>query len=307
MLSNLKKHNTSEYNHNIEERNDILRNRLIEDYEYFTHEIKIHDEIIKKIFIVDIRTMPDELIAEMIDDFTEFQRVVLSDDFYRRGELEEKNLFTYSYYMDLVFLYNPNRKYKIKKFDILYDPDFALKHFMTEDELQAFLKRNYPTKNLNKETLVELKDKVIKLNHFNYIHGNNGSGKTILLKEISEQIKVPMFSMDNVGLNLENYISDKDNFRKYLKQLTGQYEIFGYSDYGKYINRLAQILEFSREHNNMVLLDDLRWGALDSKNKLNVIDTLFDYSLNNEGIVITGCNQRANIKRRVYKSNIIEL
>jgi len=307
MLSTLKKHNTGEYNHNIEERDYILRNRLIEDYEYFTHEIKINNEIIKKIFIVDIRTMPDNLISEMVDDFTEFQRVMLSDDFYRRGELEEKNLFTYSCYMDLVFLYNPNRKYKIKKFDILYDPDFSLKHFMTEDELQVFLKRNYPTKNLNKKTLVKLKDKVIKLNHFNYIHGNNGSGKTMLLKEISEQIKVPVFSMDNIGLNLENYISDKNHVKKYLKKLTGQYEIFSYSDYGKYINRLAQILEFSREHNNMVLLDDLRWGALDSRNKLNVIDTLFDYSLNNEGIVITGCNQRANIKRRVYKSNIIEL
>ena len=308
MLSNLKKYNTEEYNRNIEEKDYILRNSLVEDYEYFTKEIKIGDEIIKKIFVVDIRTMSDELIKSLFDDFTEFQRVVLSDDFYMRGELEEKNLFTYSYYMDLVFLYDPNRKYYINKYYITrFDMQFALKHFMTEDELKLFLNRCYPTKNLNKEILVELKDKVVKLNHFNYIHGSNGSGKSVLLKEISGNLKVPTFSMDNTDLNLENYIINKDYVKKYLRQLTGLYDVSNYSDYEKYVHRMAQILEFSREHNNIVLLDDLRWDALDSRNKIDLIDTLFDYSLNNERVVITGCNQRANIKRMVYKSNIIDL
>lgn len=308
MLSNLKKYNTEEYNRNIDERDYVLRNRLVEDYEYFTKEIKIGDEIIKKIFIVDIRTMPNELINSLFDDFTEFQRVVMSDDFYMRSELEEKNLFTYSYYMDLVFLYDPNRKYYINKYYITrYDMKFALKHFMTENELKEFLNRTYPTKNLDRETLIELKDKVVKLNHFNYIHGSNGSGKTMLLKDISNTLKVPMFSMDNIDLNLENYIINKDYVKKYLRQLTGLYEVNNYSNYEKYVYRMAQILEFSREHNNMVLLDDLRWDSLDSRNRLNLIDTLFDYSLNNEGVVITGCNQKGNIKRRVYKSNIIQL
>lgn len=307
MLSNLKKYNTEEYNRNIDERDYVLRNRLVEDYEYFTKEIKIGDEIIKKIFIVDIRTMSDELINSLFDDFTEFQRIVLSDDFFKRGVLEEKNLFTYSYYMDLVFLYDPNRKYNINKYKIMYNVDFAMKHFMTEAELKIFLKRNYPTKNLDRETLIELKDKIVKLNHFNYIHGNNGSGKTMLLKEISDTLKVPMFSMDNIDLNLENYIINKDYVKKYLRQLTGLYEVNNYSNYEKYVHRMAQILEFSREHNNMVLLDDLRWDSLDSRNRLNLIDTLFDYSLNNEGVVITGCNQKENIKRRVYKANIINL
>lgn len=307
MLSNLKKYNTEEYNRNIDERDYVLRNRLVEDYEYFTKEIKIGDEIIKKVFIVDIRTMSDELINSLFDDFTEFQRVVLSNDFYMRGELEEKKLFPYSYYMDLVFLYDPNRKHNINKFRIMYDIDFALKHFMTEDELKIFLNRNYPTKNLNKQMLLELRDRKVKLNHFNYIHGINGSGKTMLLKDISNTLKVPMFSMDNIDLNLENYIINKDYVKKYLRQLTGLYEVNNYSNYEKYVYRMAQILEFSREHNNMVLLDDLRWDSLDSRNRLNLIDALFDYSLNNEGVVITGCNQKANIKRKVYKSNIIEL
>ena len=305
MLSTLKKHNTRDYD--CDNNDSVLTNRLVEDYEYFSKEIKINDEIIKKIFVVDIRTMKSELIDSLFSDFEEFQRIILGKDFFNRSVLEEKNLFTYSYYMDLVFLYDKNRKYNIEKYKILYDIDFAMKHFMTEDELIVFLNRKYPTKNLNKEILVELKDKVIKLNHFNYINGNNGSGKTVLLKSISNEIKVPMFSMDNIDLNLENYIASKEYIKKYLKQLTGSSEINQYSDYEKYVYRMAQILEFSREHNNMVLLDDLRWDALDSRNRLNLIDTLFDYSLNNEGVVITGCNQSGNVKRRVYKSNIIKL
>lgn len=304
MLSNLEKWNTEDFRR--KELFPALESKLEKSYDYFVKEIRIDDDLIKKIFIVDIRDMSDKKIDYIFNNFYEFQRVILSDDYFRYSDLENKT-FTYSSNLYLIFLYDRSRKYNINKHSVSYDMNFALKKFMNEEELNELLNKDYFRLDLDKEKLVQLKDRVLKLKSFNYINGNNGTGKTMLLRDISNSIKVPMFSMNDIDLDLDNYIFDKEYVRKYLYQLIGSYEIDKYSNYQKYLYRLAQILEFSREHNNMLLLDDLRWNSLDSRNTLNVIDTLFDYSLNNEGIVITGCNQSKNIRRRVYKSNIIEL
>ena len=71
MLSTLKKHNTRDYD--CDNNDSVLTNRLVEDYEYFSKEIKINDEIIKKIFVVDITTMKTELIDSLFSDFEEFK------------------------------------------------------------------------------------------------------------------------------------------------------------------------------------------------------------------------------------------
>lgn len=286
---------------------DGLETYCEKHYEYFIKDIKVNEEVIKKIFVIDIRNMSDKNIHYLINNFEEFQEVVLANDFFSISSPKNKDKFNYRYNMDLILLYDKIRKYNIDRTPVLYNMEYAFKKFMTIEELKNYLNRDYKGINFDKEKLIELKNGILKLKRYNYINGLNGSGKTILLNEIANSLNVPAFSMNDISLDLTNNIQNKENIKKYLYQLTGSYDVKKYSDYEKYIHRLAQVLEFSSEQNNMLLLDDLRWGSLDQRNKINLIDTLFDYSVNNEGVVITGCSEINNIKRRIYKANIINL
>lgn len=229
------------------------------------------------------------------------------DDFLKFDELEEKNLFPYSYNMELVFLYDYNRNYNFDKFQVLKNMDYALKYFMTEEQLNEHLNKDYSNLNIEKETLVNIKEGLLKLKRFNYINGINGSGKTLLLNDISKSINIPIFSMNNDKLSIENHNINQDDIKKYFQLLTNLTEVNLYSDYLKYMYKLSKILAFSKENNQMVLLDDLKWNALDSRNQLNLIDTLFDYSIQNNNVIITGYDKSSLIKKRVYRPNIIEL
>lgn len=267
-------------------------------YKYYQKEIKVNDEITKKIYICDIRNMSDAQLKVLFDNFWQFKKNLLADDFF-------KHLF-YSNNMDLIFLYDKNRKYNINRNQILYDMDYSFKYFMDEEELNYYLS-NYKDRNIdNAKRIINLSEQKIKLDSLNYINGNNGSGKTKLLNEISSVLSIPMFNMTSKKELIGN-IEDEESFQKYLSQLTGYSEIDEYSRYYNYAYKLAKILEYSKKHNNIVLLDDLGWNSLDDRNKLNVLETLSLYSLDNEGIVLTGCNESNLIRKRVYKTNIIEL
>ena len=267
-------------------------------YKYYQKEIKVNDEITKKIYICDIRNMSDAQLKVLFDNFWQFKKNLLADDFF-------KHLF-YSNNMDLIFLYDKNRKYNINRNQILYDMDYSFKYFMDEEELNYYLS-NYKDRNIdNAKRIINLSEQKIKLDSLNYINGNNGSGKTKILNEISSVLSVPVFNMTSKKDLIEN-IEDKDAFQKYLYQLTGYCEIDEYSRYYNYAYKLAKILEYSKNHQNIVLLDDLGWNSLDDRNKLNVLETLSLYSLDNEGVVLTGCNESNLIRKRVYKANVIEL
>lgn len=281
--------------------------KVIDNYDYFIKEIKINDEIIGKIFIIDIRTMSDEEIENIFNNFNKFQSMILENDFFNRFKSSQNDQFTYSFNLKLIFLYDENRKYNINKHNILYDMNYGLKDFMTKSELQMLLNKEYLSEKIDKEILIELKNRILKLESFNYIHGKNGVGKTRLLNDISSSINIPIFSMNDINLNLEDYISDKDNIQNYMYQLARIHKKDEYNDFQKYIYRLAQILQFSKEKNNIILLDDLRWRSLSDRIRINIIDTLFEYSCDNEPVVITGCNQKDIIKRKIYKANIIDL
>lgn len=274
--------------------------------EYYVKDIKVGTDIIKKYFIIDTRNLQKEKIQYVFENFREIQEKILSDYFYEHYKLEKNNsLSTYPFNLELIYLVDEKQKYDIYKYGFLYNMEYALKSIMNESELLNLLNKEYSFKNLDKEILLTLKDRVIKLNHFNYIQGDNGSGKTMMLKEISKILDVRMFSLEDRSLNLENKIEDVESLNSIIYSLTGSYELDEYSDYSKYISRLSQILEFSKENNNVVLLDDLRWLSLDSRNRVKLKNALADYSYEYCPIVITGYKQAEEIKRKVYKPNII--
>lgn len=267
-------------------------------YKYYQKEIKVNDEITKKIYICDIRNMSDAQLKVLFDNFWQFKQILLADDFF-------KHLF-YSSNMDLIFLYDKNRKYNINRNQILYDMDYSFKYFMDEEELNYYLSNYKDRSEDSDKKIIDLSEQKIKLDSLNYINGNNGTGKTKLLNEISSVLSVPVFNMTSKK-DLNENIEDKDAFQKYLYQLTGYYEIDEYSRYYNYAYKLAKILEYSKNHSNIVLLDDLGWNSLDERNKLNLLETLSLYSLDNQGVVLTGCNESNLVRRRVFKVNVIEL
>jgi len=176
---------------------------------------------------------------------------------------------------------------------------------MNEEEFNKYLTKQNTYNNLNKEVLLDLKGKLLKLNHFNYIVGDNGSGKTRLLNEISDYLKQPIYSLDNFNLDLLDKIKNKEHINKFFSSLTGDTSLYG--SFNNYAYRLSQILEYSLENNNIVLLDDLRWNGLDNLNLVKVVNLLKDYSYENTPVVLTSCDKSKWMKRKVYNANIINL
>lgn len=264
-------------------------------------------DTIKKIFVVDITKMSDENIKFLFDNFQDFQLKLLADDYFKGEELIKAGAFPYSYSMDLIFSYDQNRDYNINKSEIESDMNFAFKHFLTKDETVTYLAKEHLGQNFNRKKLIKVSGSPLVISSFNYINGNNASGKTRLITDISKSLKAPVYSMDDISLNLESRIKNKENVKRYLYYFTGSSEFDEYSDYQKYMYRLSQILEFSAQQKKPVLLDDLRWNALDNRSQIKLVDGLFQYSNNKESVVLTGCDRTQLIKRRVYKPNIIEL
>ena len=271
---------------------------------YCIREFKIKDFVFKKSFIIDMRNMSDYIVSLIFNNFEHFQQVFCSKYFFS-DFLEE--FFNYKYNMELIFVYDENRNYDINTYSVIYDLNYMLKKFMTGDEIIDYLTKSYNGAFDNLE--LKLKNRNLELKNLNYVYGLNGSGKTPLLMKLSSILSVPIFNMDDNSLNLLAFINDKESVRKYLYMLTGSYNVNEYSSYERYVHMMSQILEFSRENNNILLLDNLRWGSLDNLSKLRLVDTLFEYSLSGNNVIFTGCddNVKGLVKIRTYNSNIIDL
>lgn len=280
-------------------------NILKESIEYFEKNIQYGKDILKKIFIIDTRKLSERKIKYIFDNFEEVQKVILSKYFFDYIIFEKtNNKSVYPFNIELIFLINDKEELNINKHDYLYNMNYALKSFMTEKELVKYIE-SMSFVNVNKEQLLELKQGITKISHFNYIYGNNATGKSKMLEEISSKLNVPLFSMNEKNYALKEYINDTNSLNEIIFNLTGSNNIDSYSSYGKYIDQLSQIIEYCKEHNNPILLDDLRWKSLDSRNYIKLLNTLADYSYKNNPVIITGSDQSQIIKRKVYNPKII--
>lgn len=266
---------------------------------------KINNELFRKYFIFDIRKLSDDKLNQIFNNFDEFNYQLLEDIFFKT--LDEEH-FDYRKNMMVLFVYSEDRKYNIDKYSTMSNMKFALKKFVTESELQDIISKSSSVTNPT-TIYTSINGNEIKQN-FNLISGLNGSGKTVLLNEISNHFNTPVFNMDDYYLNLTKSIKDLAQVKKYLKRLNELSRYGENSNIMNYFYRLSQILAFSKEQNNIVLLDNLCWGVLDDRNKINVLDTLFDYSCDNDSSVIaTSCQDdiKSLIKHRTYNANIIEV
>lgn len=281
---------------NLEQKQFIFKMNTIPYYELYK---SINNEIFRKYFIIDIRKISDDILSIIFNYFDKFNRQLLEDEFFTSNS---KNMM-------VLFLYSKDRNYDINMQRIMYDMEFALKKFVTEEGLYDIISKSSIELNCVNKTYFS-SDNISFSQGFNLLYGLNSSGKTTLINGLSDYSNMPVFNMGSYGLNLTSEIEDVSLIEKYLTKLN-EFDRYGKNtNIMNYFNRLSQILAFCEEKKSMVLLDDLCWGMLDDRNKINIIDTLFDYLCSNgSSVVVTSCQSdiKGLVKSRVYKPNIIEV
>lgn len=263
--------------------------KIIQDKKYDVYGQEINHQEFKKYFVVDLRKMSKESLDGLFEHFLDFQRELLATEFFKE---DKKVLFLY-------FLCDDVLKKDERTFEIRENTAYALKKFIEEEELQILLKHITGQVSVNKETKIELQTQEIILKNFNLLYGGNGSGKTLLLKEIAKELEAPIYSMHNKNLNLS---PSMDEYAIYLQLILRN------SSLSLYCKQLLKIIQYARIHNIPILMDDLGWNGLDSLNKVRVLDALAEAS--NEILTVVTASQssiESLVRKRVYEPNIIKL
>lgn len=240
--------------------------------------VKINENDFCKYIIIDIRNWNQDVIFEIFNDFADFQHSLLFDEFYSNSnKMYPVNLMLY-------FLIDENRDYEIDEEAIKNNFAYAFKDFINHEQfLQITRKSNlYVTQ---RQTIYVYNSEQIEINNFNLIFGSNGRGKTNLLKFIAKEGNLPLFCL-----------SRDLNSKRILTSATER------------LNNLTQIMDYCRDQNSPLLLDDMWWNAFDERNKVKIINQLYDYSHDNN-VIFTSAQQsvKSLVKRRSHKPNIIDL
>lgn len=278
-------------------------------FSYYELEKKINNEVFRKYLVIDIRKMSDDEVNSIFSDFSSFNCQLL-ENYYFSSEIKKEN-FDYRKNIMVLFVYSPDRKYPIDKHEALYNMEYAFKKFVTEEELADIISKS--SIEIDYSKIISFSNNGFSLlPGFNLIYGSNGSGKSRLLFDFYNNLKnVPMYNMDNWHLNLagNGRIKDYSLVEMYLNRLNEFNRDIEKTAIGNYLYRLSQILSYSKEQNNVVLLDNLCWGSLDDRNTINVLDTLFEYSCDNTPVVVTSCqnNIKKLVRNRIYNPNIIDV
>lgn len=240
--------------------------------------IKINENDFRKYFIIDIRNWNSDVIFEVFNNFANFQYNLLVDEFFSNSNK------TYPVNLMLYFLIDENRDYDIDEETIKNNFRYAFKDFINYEQfLQITRKPNLYVP--QRQAIYMYNGERIEINNFNLIFGPNNRGKTNLLKFIAEESDLPLF---NLYLDL--------NSSKILTSATER------------LNNLKQIMDYCYNQNSPLLLDDMGWNAFDERNKVKIINQLYDYSHDNN-VIFTSAQQaiKSLVKKRSHKPNIIDL
>ena len=242
---------------------------------YFELIKTIQKETFQKIFIIDIRKMAKEQVQHIFSNFDSFNDKLLENEY------EQSNINN----MLTLFLYNPDQIYETSKNNILNNMKYAIKRFVTEEQLITIMINS---------SLEQVKSSFCLLY----------KQQSKLLSKMAHQEQLPIYKLDT---KLE--IPPSKYTQLFFQKLNeiNRYRIE--SDIGTYFYQLSQILSFHKEQNKMVLLDNIGFEFLDERNKINIIDTLFDYTIEDKiPIVIASSDENTKelVKKRTYHPLIIE-
>lgn len=258
-------------------------------------EEKINGEIFRKNMVVDLRFLDQSKVLEILNNYKLVQmEIANSFNWYNSVEKNDR----------LFYLYDENIKDIILEYQssITKDTSIYPKEFIDESKFEKQGDKNIVINNGNNIMVGNIN---INTSGFNLIYGPNGSGKTVLLRHISDFFDVPVFnyySKDMIKLDNDKVFMD------YYKKLTGKNDITNYTGIDDVYYGICNGLTYGVLTDNIVIFDDLGWGLMDDDNQKRIIDVLNEYSYNN-GIVMTNCQEDVKklVKNRVYNPNIIDL
>lgn len=263
---------------------------------YYEFNEVINDTVFRKNFIVDLTKFDSGELEKFFRYFNNFNSEMGGTYNYNPDNKYRWNNNLIMVYDDRIRDFINSYIYKItSNFDYFY------KKFITVEEFNKIKDTNIEFK----REKFYIKDKNFYKNGLNLIYGSNGSGKTLLLKEIAKELNLKIFNLDS---KVKSDIEKSDVFKYYYKLLTNHCynNCLTSIDYKYYM--LSTGLAYGDVNNCMVLLDDMCWGGIDSQNVINIVDNLNNYSYSN-GVIITACQRHIKqlVKRRVYEPNIIDL
>lgn len=272
------------------------------------------DKKTHKYYFIDLTNFEIKKMVEekFFANFNESQTLSFSEEYFNSPEELNNNIH-------LIFIIDDmlSKEYTEKENNF----EYVRKRFIKSTDLLMFLNTLNYADFSNYISEFYFQDKLYILKRFNYIHGNNGSGKTQIMKVISEQFELPLYSPNVYNKktfeDLKKMISkiDINRLKFYYKSLwsfSSSKELDTElscikSDVELSIIYIASILtEQEREKNSILLIDDIYWNKFDDLRTLNIIDTLDTFS---NPAVITGFNDctKGLVKRKVFDANIIEL
>ena len=261
-----------------------------------TYEVeeKINGEIFRKNIVVDLRYLDKNKILEILNNYKLVQ-MEIANNFNWHNSVEKNDR--------LFYLYDENIKDIILEYQstIIKDTSIYSKKFIDESKFEQLRDKNIVINNGNNIMVGNVN---INTSGFNLIYGPNGSGKTVLLRHISDYFDVPVFnyySKDMIKLDNDKVFMD------YYKMLTGKSEITNYTGIDDVYYGICNGLTYGILTDNIVIFDDLGWGLMDDDNQKRIIDVLNNYSYNN-GIIMTNCQEDVKklVKSRVYNPHLID-
>ncbi len=258
-------------------------NEISIPYEIYTY--CINDNLFRTTFVFYTSNIPTS--------YHKYLKIIINgfsiNTFYS-SKYSNNNTFDSKYNNEIVIVYDDNFDLK-NNIDLEDDFNYIKKRFIKNSNNLKFSDKSIIVSDdfLNMNFNDEETNQNLLIKRFNLISGLNGTGKTMYLKILSSLFESNLY---DIMRNIYNNNKKIGSSEKVL------YEI----------DKLL-FSEINNYDNFLLLIDNIPWHLLDNKNKINVIDKLFEFSMDEKPIYITSVDNdiKTLTKRRIYNPNFIDL
>lgn len=266
-----------------------LKNGPLEINTYWYTQ-KIEGNPFKKFYIVDLRRLNEEEILSVFKEFSTIQDELVRNDFFNKKVAHRLYLY---------FLCDDKSKYNNIAQEAVRDIRFAFKLLVDKNDLDLILANNVDIDCVNPEENLSINGKNIKVGNFNLLFGVNGSGKTVLLKEIGEYYNVTPHNMMRIGDTSKVTLEDTKYLHAFVSESDYMYNYFLY---------LMSIIRMAKNTDTPILIDDLGWNGLNDINQIKIATLLNEAAFTNRTFVTAPQNDiKSLVRASIYNPNIIEL
>ena len=252
---------------------------------YETYTYYINDNLFRTIFVFytsNIPTSYHKYLKKIINEFS--INIFYSSKYYRNDTFDSR------YNNEIVIVYDDNFDIK-NNIDLEDDFNYIQKRFIKNNNNLKFSDKSIIVSNdfLNMNFNEEESNQNLLIKRFNLIIGLNDTGKTMYLKLIGKLFESNLY---DITCNLYSNNKKISSSEKILYEIDKM--LFS---------------EINNYDNFLLLIDNIPWHLLDNKNKINVIDKLFEFSMNEKPIYITSVDNdiKTLAKKRIYNPNFIDL